>query len=214
LVSHISLCLCIHTLITHFYVSQSTHTHILIYFLYLSLLFLLFLDRYDAEILAVQQTPNTFFARAALYTNAAGTKYPFCNAKTTAVFSNMDTGALTSTSWPGASTAPTKGGSRTRFRQRYLHNENVEGTCDKDATDDTSNTTDTDDDVSLATVFNHVVSSSSSSSSSTILNESSFAYETDQNICHVVDARLINNKAHRELCQTYLNLQIGQKKAR
>jgi len=40
------------------------------------------------------------------------------------------------------------------------------------------------------------------------INESPFAYETDRNICHEVDARLLNNKANRQLCQTYLNLPL------
>merc|ERR1712238_603167 len=40
------------------------------------------------------------------------------------------------------------------------------------------------------------------------VNEAPFAYETDRNICHEVDARLINNQANRDLCHTYLNLPL------
>jgi len=41
-----------------------------------------------------------------------------------------------------------------------------------------------------------------------VINESPFAYETDRNICHEVDARLVNNEANRNLCKTYLNLPL------
>jgi len=40
------------------------------------------------------------------------------------------------------------------------------------------------------------------------VNDSPFAYETERNVCHEVDARLINNQANRDLCQTYLDLPL------
>merc|ERR1712161_49896 len=40
------------------------------------------------------------------------------------------------------------------------------------------------------------------------VNQAPFAYDTDRNICHEVDARLINNQANRDLCATYLNLPL------
>merc|ERR1712238_6064 len=44
--------------------------------------------------------------------------------------------------------------------------------------------------------------------SSNSINESPFAYDTERNICHEVDARLIDNQANRQLCEHYLNLPL------
>merc|ERR1719162_1908233 len=43
---------------------------------------------------------------------------------------------------------------------------------------------------------------------SSSINESPFAYDTDRNICHEVDARLVDNQANRQLCEQYLNLPL------
>jgi len=74
-------------------------------------------DMYDAEILSYQAETNTFLARAALYTNAAGTRYPFCSASTTACFAADPVAVLSGSDDDSVSDSTSSNETTSRFRR-------------------------------------------------------------------------------------------------